>query len=691
MQNETSMMQKYLNLLVKLRVFIVAGISILTIFLFFNMNKPLLHDDVKLWLDGSQEYNRILHERHPKSIITQLRMPYEDSVEDIKILQNLHSSLQENPAILQVVSPFSHLKPNMLEDGEDSHMLSISTLLDASSKDAKAYIDANSEYFKFFLEDEKISFFIVSKEMLHLKNIPAKAELIHSNITTGFYDDLMLIGILLAIVFILFAIAFKTTLSSLMALLFIIPTTVITVSLFTYISPNAYAHVSILLIALTVSLMDFIYIYYKWHLFQKKHAPLEALLRAFATTLRPIFWTSVISVFGLGTLVFADSLILNSIGLNIILSSLSGFVLSFTWLLALLSFTKTKNPFSVTEKSSHYFAIKEVHFHSTLLNVFLVTTALTFIYNVYDFYTKPVTIATNEKSKIVKLALKTDELKNADLVYLEKLHSEIGCEFGSAIRTKSIYSEIEKIAKAEHLPFNALTSDLDHFTFMLDLYGGSPNMINDGFTSIEIFLQKDSAQKSKIIQWLRNFDNGDRLLITDTDSLLNAAKFDSINVMFYVVAFVILLITLIVWVMTGDLRFVVIAIIVNITPISWFFLFVKLLDVALSTEILVAMIIAVALASDATIHFIHHYHFHRKKNHTAQMALERSFLYVGTPLGLGNSILGLVFLLMMLVSIDTVALIGLYSAILVGLSLLTDLFVLPVLFVKMILHEKGHV
>jgi len=684
-----TIMRKYLDLLIRLRIFIVLGITFLTVILFFTMNKPLIHDDVKLWLEGSEEYNRVLNERYPQASVIQLKMPYKNSDQDVAKLQKLQISIQDNSQVLQVVSPFSHLNMKLLSDDVDSQMLKISTLLEANPAVVREYINNNEKLFQFFIDNGYMSFFIISEEELTLL-LPNEAQIIRSDSSTSFFDDLLLVSILLAIIFLLFAIAFKNFLSSLMALLFIIPTTVITVSLFAYISPQAHAHVSILLIALTVSLMDFIYIYYKWHIFQKVDSPRNALYRAFSTTLRPIFWTSVISVFGLGILVFADSLLLNSIGLNIILSSISGFVLSFTWLLALLSFTRTKNPFSVTEKSSHYFASKEAHFHRTLLNGFLLATVIAFVYSVFLFYTDPITVITNDNSRVVKLAYKSDELTNKDLKYLEAMHSGIKKEFRCVEDVKSIYTEMKKIARAQNLSFNAEKVDIDHFMFMLDLYAKSDTLYSKGFVNIELFLDKENQKKAEIIQWLRDFDTENKILIADTASLLDAAKFDSIEVMFYVVAFVILFITLVVWFMTRDINFSIIALIVNVTPLTWFFTFVQLLNIPISTEILVAMIIAVALASDATIHFIHHYHFQKEPHSTVQMALERSFLHVGTPLGLGNSILGLVFLLMILVAIKTIAMIGLYSGILVVLSLLTDLFVLPVLFIKMVLHEKGH-
>ena len=50
------------------------------------------------------------------------------------------------------------------------------------------------------------------------------------------------------------------------------------------------------------------------------------------------------------------------------------------------------------------------------------------------------------------------------------------------------------------------------------------------------------------------------------------------------------------------------------------------------------------------------------------------------PLGMGNIILALTFASLIFVPVETIFNIGLYSSLLIVLSLLTDMFILPVLF-----------
>ncbi|MDH5464865.1 MAG: hypothetical protein OEW60_04490, partial [Thiovulaceae bacterium] len=55
------------------------------------------------------------------------------------------------------------------------------------------------------------------------------------------------------------------------------------------------------------------------------------------------------------------------------------------------------------------------------------------------------------------------------------------------------------------------------------------------------------------------------------------------------------------------------------------------------------------------------------------------FFYAGIPVIIGSFILGLVFVMLTLTDLYTLQLIGGYGALLIVLSLITDLFILPVM------------
>ena len=107
-------------------------------------------------------------------------------------------------------------------------------------------------------------------------------------------------------------------------------------------------------------------------------------------------------------------------------------------------------------------------------------------------------------------------------------------------------------------------------------------------------------------------------------------------------------------------------------------------DISLSLEILVAMLIMIALSSDASIHFLYYFHRNVHAKASNEQAIEQSFVEVGTPVGMGSTILLITFLLLIFANIPTISTIGEYSIILIVLSLLSDLFILPVLFIELI-------
>lgn len=117
----------------------------------------------------------------------------------------------------------------------------------------------------------------------------------------------------------------------------------------------------------------------------------------------------------------------------------------------------------------------------------------------------------------------------------------------------------------------------------------------------------------------------------------------------------------------------------NAIPIIWFTLFMMVFDFELSIEALIAMTISVGLSSDTIIHFGYKYFRSRYFGRTRKHALEIMFFYSGVPAIIGAVVLMIVFALLTLTQLQSLQLIGAYGAILMFISLLSDLFILPVL------------
>ena len=127
---------------------------------------------------------------------------------------------------------------------------------------------------------------------------------ITNGISDESFNEVIIFVILIVILFAAYSYIFKSILPSILGAIFIYATGVLTVAIFELISSVSVTHISILLVAMTISVMDFTYIYYKWHVLQKQFSSHDVIYRVIIKTISPIFWTSIITMVGIGSLAF---------------------------------------------------------------------------------------------------------------------------------------------------------------------------------------------------------------------------------------------------------------------------------------------------------------------------------------------------------------------------------------------------
>ena len=689
----------YLTFLLKYRILFLAMIAVFVGYSVSTIKEGFVYNDDSLWLEGSKEYDRLLDMKYPSLCVEKIVVDFSKtgwSLEAVNDLRNLQDELKWHSYVTGVNSLFEQksIVDNTLSP--EQSMIEFITLMDESDEYILQEIEENREKYHSFidLDKAKATFYVLSTQEIDAEQIYCELpfDLINTDSHTH-TKDITIFLILIIILLISFTITFRSLIPSILGIIFIASTTVTTVALYQMFSAVKVTHISIVLLAIVISVMDFIYIYYKWHVLQQRSIPTDHLLyRVLAKTVVPIFWTTFISIVGIGSLMLVESQILYSMGMNVLFSSLSGFVLSYTLLPIMLSFFKQDHPLIFTKNSSRYFAKKESHYRHFGLNLFLALSTLAFVYSIFVYATKPVNVVANADSNQIHIALKEKGFTVENLFELQNIQNLLREKFKTIEGFESAHTEIEKLYHQEHpgKVFELYDADVDtdSYQFMFDLYDVTKTvMVNDHLT-LTIYLGSLS-KKIEILQFIR--DEG--ILIQDRASLLDVAKMDSIDTLFAVVFFVFGLITLVVYYLTRILQFSLIALIVNAIPIAWFFSVVMFFDIPLSTDMLVAMIITVSLSSDATLHFIFYYYDNRRKPRSPELALEQSFLYIGTPIGMGNIILVLTFIAFIFIPDTTIAYIGIYSSLLIALLLLMDLFVLPILFLKRIRNNmkvKGY-
>ena len=682
---------KYTGFLKRFRVVLLIFIMGIIGFSSLFIKDGFVYSDKSLWLNGSKEYSKLLALQHPSHTVNKLIIDISEdgwslaSIEKLKALQ-LQLKTREDVISLNSLFEQTSIFNNALND--EQSMVEIVSLFDVDSDVILDEVTNNSARYVSFIDNENAIFYIVSDAEISLDDLDCSYPYEHSKEQgSSHVKDILLFSILFVILAGSFTIAFKSILPTILGVVFIAATTVLTVALYQWISPAEVTHISIVLLAVTVSVMDFVYIYYKWHVLQR-HVPQEVVLyRVITKTYVPIFWTTFVSVVGIGSLILVDSQMLHSMGLNIALSSFTGFLLAFTLLPVMLSFFKLKSSEIITKDGAKYFADKEAHYQKKWLKLFLILSGIILVYSLFMYFYKPMNVMTDSSNTQIQLALSEKGMTDETLLELQSIQSLLQGEFCDDIASfDSAYTEIRKLALQEYPAekFRLQNIDVDAYAFMFDLYDVSKTvMVNDHLT-LNVYL-KDAAKKAEILNFIRNED----ILIQDRSSLLDVAKMDSINTLFVVVFFVLFVIMSIIYHMTKTMEFVAIALLVNAIPLTWFFAAVMLLDIPLSTEMLVSMIITVALSSDATMHFIFYYYNNRLKPRSSAKILENSFLYIGTPLGMGNVMLILTFIALIFVPDRTISNIGIYSSLLVVLSLGMELFVLPVLFLHRIKSNRA--
>lgn len=680
---------RYLRFLLQYRVILLAFIMALVLGATFWVKNDFSRHDNQLWINGSKAHNELIKQKYPSYCVNKIDVDISQrklSPETIGDLREFLKTLQSVDHVKEVHSFFGHKNVRNEKLSQVQQMLEITALEDLSDEEVFRTLERDTALYDKYIDDERVSFYVLSTQSDNFSVIDTPLEyVINNSFVDQYFNEVVLFTILMSVLVILFTIAFKSLLPSLLGGIFIYSTGILTIAAYQMISNVSLMHISIVLVAMTISVMDFTYMYYKWHVHQRKFDSKFVLNRVVSKTISPIFWTSVISVVGIGSLIFVESNILYAIGLNVLLSAISGFVLSFTMLPMLFSFFSQKDPKLITKNTSHFFASLEAHYSKKGLNFFMVLTVGVIIYALFSYFNKPIEVGSNINNFQIKAVLDRKGFDHEQLMELRWIETELKEEFDTIEQITSAATLIQEIHEQEspNEPFILNEDTIDGYLFTIDLYGLKESLMENGALSLYIDLNNESS-KTEVLHFLQ--DKG--LIFQDTSSLLSLAKIESIDTLWSVVFFVLFLIFMVIYRLTKLIEFAFIALIVNIIPLAWFFASIHFFGIVMSSEVLVAMIVTVALSSDATLHFIHYYHDHRRKPRSAERALEASFLYIGTPLGMGNIILALTFATLIFVPIDFISNIGLYSSMLIALSLLTDLFILPILFLKSIKANK---
>jgi len=243
--------------------------------------------------------------------------------------------------------------------------------------------------------------------------------------------------------------------------------------------------------------------------------------------------------------------------------------------------------------------------------------------------------------------------------------------------------------KQSHLPID--DTSLQEALFFIQIYGLDTKLVKEKSLPITVMLSTDSREKADILTWLSTYKPL-KLYFSDVDTLVSIVKMKNSQVLLFTVLTAVLIIASFMGLIFRNFYMVVVAFLASTIPMAWFSFAMYMLHLPFTLEVLIAMIISLGLASDATIHFAYKYWRARFYGRTKKHSLEIVFFYGAIPVIIGSLVLAVTFYGLSFSNTLTLQLIGQYSAVLILMSLAVDLFLLPILLLitDKYLTESGH-
>jgi predicted RND superfamily exporter protein len=684
MYYDTPSVGPYINFLTKYRFLLIAFIFALGSGALLLINPSLFSSDERIWLQDSAELKRTQSQELALKYVTKitLHVPYIDA-EAIKTFKALEKRLLESKGAGHISSLLSQrhfyndklaadsqllkvIKPDRLTEEE------LSQFLQSFSDINKAYVDLENKIFIVYVFSEES--FDAGRLALEF---PIDIEQISSADEKWEYLFFALVSAL--IILLLFRLIFQSFAASITAVSIIGLTLVFSAAAVQMLLPNVTIHIAMSLIIVSISLLDYLYFYYRWHVSQYNSNPKRALTKSLDRNLKPAFWTTIITVVGLLPLLLIDSDVISVLCLSAIFASTIAYLLNITLLPAMLSFFHVEHPKVSYGRYCYYFANKELHYKRNYLYFFIALSMIVISFVAYSFLNEPNRFISNHNShNVISFEVSYDELDTDTIEALYRLEHLLEYKFESIENIESIATSVDKLLdiKESNLPINAET--LHEALFFIQIYGLGEKLIKAKSLPVTIMLKKNSKQKADILKYLSSYEPL-QIYFNDVDTLISIVKMQNSQLLLFTVVTAVLIIAFFMGYIFRNIYMVVVAFLASTIPMAWFSFGMYMLHLPFTLEVLIAMIISLGLASDATIHFAYKYWRARFFGRTKKHSLEIVFFYGAVPVIIGSLVLAVTFYGLSFSSLLTFQLIGEYSAVLIMMSLAVDLFVLPIL------------
>ncbi len=682
MYYHTPKVSSYVEKVQKHRLKIIFSYLFITVLSLFFYRPEFMTSDALFWLNESKEMERTKTQEYDANYIGMLELSLDTFDEEVKAgLNGFYKELESLDGVRHVESLCSSYHIFRDSDGNDSSLVKAMPLGVMDAKALQNFVKVfDGNYENFVNKDfSKVVYFIYSSKPVDLENvnIPYDYRYSEPDVNANLRDYILSAMVVVFSIVLFFRLLFRNYISALAGLLIISLTMVATFTLSFVLSGNNKVHIAMTLIVVSIALIDYLYFYYRWHVSQYKADTSRAMLKTINRNLSPAFWTTFITLIGLGPLLFVDSIIVQQLSLSVILASGFAYLLNLTLLPAVLSYFSVKHPKVEFARYCYIFANREIHYNKNFLKFFLAISTIVLIAGAYQlFFVQEKLFAQNVENDIISISVPYDEVDARLLQQIDDFETALKKENEGVKEVYSLLSVMKLINEANGQKDIYSEQNYMQALFFLELYGLEENLMSGDTLRLRVSLE--DTDKNSVIHWLQSYDKMP-IYFTDINSIIDSAKIDKVAMLGISLGTALIFIGMIMGWIFRNKELVFVGFITNAIPIIWFGLFLNFFNIPLSLEVLIAMTITVGLASDATVHFAYKYYRSRFFGRTQKHALEVMFFYAGVPVIIGGIVLIGVFALLTLTDVPSLKLIGGYGALLMILSLLTDLLVLPVL------------
>jgi len=645
-----------------------------------------LSSDALFWLKDSKQLEQTQAKQFETHHLSKLVVHVDTFDENTyQSLRTLHEAVVNLEGVEKVYSLFSNDFVETEKSGDESEMLTVVNADDLDTLNLRKLLkELHNDYGNVVKDDFKTFYFFISGEKfvdISQLSIPGTYTYAMDDGEINWYFLSSYIMIVVLITVLMFRLLFRSHVAFFSAALVISFSTVLTFTLIVMTTGIKTIHFSMPFITISIALVEFLYFYYRWHVSQYKHNQHHALIKLLTKNMLPAMWTSILTILGLGSLVLIDSDIIKLLSLSVIFSSLISYLLNLTLLPAFLSYFEIEHAHVPYAKLVYILTFKELRYNKKYLFGFLGLIYLLLAIGAYLIYGK--------SHRFFKLNVKNEQIElKIPYIKLDLLLVHSMEKFTKAIEER-FEDEIEDVVSLSTIvntlnESNTQTKDLDEEAlqqalFYMDLYDLSEKYFDEN--AVNIIINLSDINKVELIEWLLHYKEIE-IYFVDNATLIGSAKYNQTILLASSLSMALLLIGLITGWIFRSKAMIFVGFTINTIPIVLFGMIVTLLAIPLSLEMLIATTISLGLASDATIHFAFKYFRFRYFGRTQKHALEKMYFYSGIPVIIGSGILITVFLMLHFSQVHFLELIGLYSASLISLSLLVDLFILPVMLLS---------